>query len=480
MTLRQLPWILAAAVAMACATNPATGKRQLVLLSEADEIALGREADVSIRREMGVYDSPGLQSTVSRVGQALAKSSHRTHLPWTFAVVDENAVNAFALPGGFIYVTRGILPYLRDEAELAAVLAHEVGHVDARHSVDQYSRQMLTQAALAGGSAFLPQWGVAFAGLGAAADLLFLRYGRTAELESDRLGVGYASANGWAPQAMRGVLGTLGRLDEFGGSHRGVPNWALSHPPATDRIARVEEAIAAASGSSAGRTNEAQYEALLDGLVVGDSREDGMLRGTEFLHPILRFAVRFPDAWTISNTASQVSARAADPANAAISLTLSKSTAPSPEEASRRDLEKSGLRLASGSNVRINGLDAFDAVYEGALDNVPVAVRVAHIRSGGQTYMLAGLTTVQEFGQADQRLQATVRSFRALSQNEADQLRPNRLRFETVRPGDTWESLARRATAFGAPKPAALAIMNGHDPATPPRPGSRVRVVVGG
>ena len=126
-----------AVLTAACATNPVSGKRELSMLSEAEEIAIGRESDAEVRREMGVYDNPELQRYVSDVGQRLAALSHRPNLPWTFTVVDVPAVNAFALPGGFIYLTRGILPYLDDEAELAGVLGHEIGHVTARHAAQQ-------------------------------------------------------------------------------------------------------------------------------------------------------------------------------------------------------------------------------------------------------------------------------------------------------------------------------------------------------
>ena len=127
-------------------------------MSEAEEIALGQQSDAEIRQQMGVYEDRELQRYVDRIGTRLARQSHRPHLPWTFTVVDESAVNAFALPGGFIYVTRGILPFLRNEAELAGVLGHEVGHVDGKHSVDQYSKQLLTEGALAGASVLLPKW----------------------------------------------------------------------------------------------------------------------------------------------------------------------------------------------------------------------------------------------------------------------------------------------------------------------------------
>jgi predicted Zn-dependent protease len=124
----------------ACATNPVSGRRELSFMSEAQEIAIGQQSDAEIRAEMGVYDNPELQRYVSDVGSRLAALSHRPNLPWTFTVVDHPAVNAFALPGGYIYITRGILPYLDNEAELAGVLGHEIGHVTARHAAQQYTR----------------------------------------------------------------------------------------------------------------------------------------------------------------------------------------------------------------------------------------------------------------------------------------------------------------------------------------------------
>ena len=211
---------------------------------------------------MGVYNDPQMQQYVSRVGLRLAQASHRPNLPWKFTVVDEAAVNAFALPGGYIYITRGILPFLRDEAELAAVLGHEVGHVDARHSAEQYSKQQLAGGGLLVAQVLAPQDGnLIGTGGGLAAQAILLRYGREAELESDRLGVGYAATNGWEPRAMQGLLSTLARLDEAQGSRRGVPNWALTHPPAADRVVKVEETIAATKTPAAPVTNRTSSSA---------------------------------------------------------------------------------------------------------------------------------------------------------------------------------------------------------------------------
>jgi len=470
---------VALAITIACATNPATGRRQLILLPEADEIQLGRQADTEIRQEMGAYDNAQLQNAVDRIGQRLARASHRPGLPWKFTVVDEAAVNAFALPGGFVYVTRGILPFLRNEAELAAVLGHEIGHVDAKHGVDQYSRQLLTEGALAGASILLPKWQAAFGGLGVAAQFVFLKYGRTAELESDQLGVGYASAAGWQPAAMQGVLATLGRLDSADGSRRGVPNWALSHPPAEDRVLKVSEAVAAATGKG-GATNQPEFERLIDGIVVGDSREKGMVRGSEFVHPVMRFSLRFPDDWGIVNSASQVSARHADQPNALLILEISNQRTSSVLQAARADMADTGFKEVRSETTRINGLEAHVGLHEGVMESVPVRLRVAHIRSGDQIYRVAGLATSDEFARADRLFQATMQSFQSLSGAEAARIQPSRLRFAVVQGGDTWESLARRAGPFGGPSPTALAIMNNADPAAPPRPGTRIRVVVGG
>ena len=173
---------------------------------------------------MELYDDDELQQYVSEIGLRMAARSHRPDLPWSFAVVDSPAVNAFAIPGGYIYLTRGIMAFLGDEADLAGVLGHEVGHVTARHSVQAYTRASGAQLGLAAGSIFSPAaravGGAAQSGLG----VLFLRYGRDAELQAERLGAQYAGETGWDPTGVRDMLSTLSRLSE-GGDSRVVPGW---------------------------------------------------------------------------------------------------------------------------------------------------------------------------------------------------------------------------------------------------------------
>jgi len=466
--------IVLAGVAWGCATNPATGKRQVILMSEQQEIQIGKDSDVEIRKTMGVYNDQNLQRYVADIGTRLARAAHRPNLPWTFTVVDESAVNAFAVPGGFIYITRGILPFLRSEAELAAVMAHEVGHVDARHSAQQYSNQTLAGGGLALLGIFVPSTrpaqGIASIGLGAA----FLKFSRDDELQADQLGVGYSATNGWDPRGMPGLLGTLARLDEASGSSRGVPNWALTHPPAADRVTRVQQAVAAApAGGNA--TNVPQFERYLDGIVFGDSREKGIVRGSDFLHPVLRFAVRFPQGWQVMNSDEQVVARRSETGNVAMLLQLEEGTGPIQQLASA-SMAKAGWREMSGDRETINGLDAYVGTYQGTMNDMPVTIRAAHVRAGQQVYVVAGVAPTSEFNGAAATFSRSIGTFRTLSREEADRIQPNRVDFYTVRNGDTWESLAKTAGI----KPSTLAIMNGGELTVAPRPGTRIRVVVTG
>ncbi len=448
-------------------------------MSESQEVALGQENDATVRKEMGLYGDTAWQTYVNGVGQRLAHAAHRPSLSWHFAVVDEPAVNAFALPGGFIYVTRGILPFLHDEAELAAVMGHEVGHVDARHAARAYSEQTLAGGGLALLGIFVPETrpatGLASVGLGA----LFLKNSRDDELQADSLGVGYMSAAGWDPSAMPDLLNTLGRLDEATGSRRGVPNWTMTHPPAEDRVARVQQAVAAARSSAATATNRAEYERHLDGLIFGDSREKGVVRGNEFLHPILRVALRFPVGWDITNSDQQVAARESGSGGGVMVLQMSPSGGARVEDAARAQMQRRGLVEASGAGATINGLPAYVGTYDGTSNGARVRVRAAHIQSNGQLYFVAGLAPFDQFAQLEPAFNATIRSFRALSREAADDVQPGHIDFYAVRAGDTWASIAHGPSNDNV-KASTLAIMNGQDPATPPAAGQRVRIVAGG
>jgi predicted Zn-dependent protease len=472
--------LVALVAAFACATNPATGKRQFNLMSEAQEISAGQEADAQVKKEMGLYNDPNLQEYVSSIGLKLAQLSERPNLPWHYTVVDVPAINAFALPGGYIYITRGILPFLNDEAQLAGVLGHETGHVTARHAAQQYTRAVGGTVGLVALGIFVPgarPFGqLAEQGLG----VLFLKYGRGDELQADQLGARYAARGNWDPAGVPDMLMTLGRLDEASGQRRGVPNWLETHP---EPLARVKEIQPAVQQLSAGRTDlvrnrDAMLRAV-DGIIYGDNPDQGVVRGASFIHPPLRFRIDFPSGWDIQNTPEQVMAKAP---GADVYMLLEQVEMPrgnGVDNIARAQMENAGFRMLSGSRDRINGLDAFIGLYQGSLEGLGnVRVRAAHVVHNGNVYLVAGFAAPNIFDPLDSAMLMSVRSFKPLTADEAAAVHPNRIDIYVVRPGDSWESVAERSG--GVIKPATLAVMNGAEPNSQPMVGSRIKIVVGG
>ncbi len=487
--MRKAPGLfLAAAVALtiACATNPVTGKKQVSLLSEAEEQAIGQQQDLEIRREMGVYDDAALQQYVSEIGQEIARNSHRPNLPWTFTIVDSPAINAFALPGGYVYLTRGVLAYLDDESELAGVLGHEIGHVTARHAAQAYTRQVQANLGLSILSIFVPGTRP-FADLGATGlSVLFLRHGREAELEADRLGVEYGSGAGYDPNGVPRFLATLARVNAM--SERGVPNWLSTHPDPGSRVAKAEPVAGRFLSADAKKINHDQYLDRIRGLVFGDSPKDGVVRGNEFLHPLLRIAVTFPEGWELTNTPDAVMAQepgtqhfmVLQEVEAARLRQGSRGQAQSIADAAVAAMKQAGYTVVDGTMQTINGQDAHVGLYRGNAKGAgKVMMRAAHIALGRQLYVVAGFAPEAEFALVDRDSQAAAQTFRQLTPSEAANVRPNRLDFYVVRQGDSWQSIAVRQSK-GFVNAATLAIMNDREVNVQPQPGERVKIVVEG
>jgi predicted Zn-dependent protease len=467
------------ALTVACATNPVTGRREISLMSEADEIAYGRQADVEIRREMGIYDDERLQRYVRDLGDLLAKLSHRPHLPWTFAVVDQQAVNAFALPGGYIYITRGILSYLDNEAELAGVLGHEIAHVTARHAAQQSTRAGLGGIGLAVLGVFVPAT-QPFSDLTAAAlGVAFLKYGRDDERESDRLGMEYAAQGGWDPAGVPNFLATLARIDAL--SVRGVPNWLSTHPEPAERVVEAQPVVAklsAAHGNARERGSD-RYREHIDGIAFGDRREDGIVRGHRFLHPIMRFALDFPEGWDVTNMPDQVVAQEAGQKHVMFLQLVSQPTGRSLEEVAMRSMTAARFRRIEGQLTTLNGTNAYVGTYRGELSGFGrVVMRAAHIENARQVLLLAGFAPEQAWDRVERPISGAVATFRPLTAGEADAIQPNRLAFYTVRAGDSWQAIAARHG--GLVRATDLAIMNGFEVNVQPEPGARIKIVVEG
>ena len=465
-------------VSAACATNPVTGKKQISLLSEAEEMAIGQQQDAEIRREMGVYDDPALQRYVTDIGQELSRVSHRPNLPWTFTIVDNPAINAFALPGGYIYLTRGILAYLDDEAELAGVLGHEIGHVTARHAAQAYTRQAQAGIGLTILSIFVPST-APFADLGSAGlSVLFLRHGRDAELEADRLGVEYGSGAGYDPAGVPRFLATLARVNAL--SERGVPNWLSTHPDPGSRVTKAEPVASTFVSDAAKAQNRDQYLERIQGMVFGDRVEEGIVRGNEFLHPLLRLGVKFPEGWELTNTPQAVLAQEPGTEHFMVLQQVEQTRRGTIGDTAVAAMRNAGYTVVDGRIDRINGNEAHVGLYRGnAKDVGKVLMRAAHIAIGRQLYVVAGFAPEKEFDTVDKDILPSVQSFRQLTAAEASAVRPNRLDLYVVKTGDSWQSIAARQ-GKNFVNAATLAIMNDHEVHVQPNPGDRVKIVVAG
>lgn len=465
----------------ACATNPVTGRREFTLLGEAQEIEIGQQMHPEVIKAMGRYEDAALQQYVEQIGLQLAHASHRPNLPWRFTVVNVPVVNAMALPGGQIYVTRGILAYLGDEAELAGVLGHEIGHVTARHAAQAYTRATGGTLAIVGLGIFVPA-ARPFGQLAETAlGVLFLKHGRDDERQADGLGVEYAAKTGWDPAGVQRMLSTLARIEEAS-DRRGMPNWLSTHPDPVDRVERVRASIEqanAAAGSRRLQTDRDAYLRRIEGVIFGDDPSEGVVRGRLFLHPVLQFAVEFPEGWEVANSPTQVVASRPGSGDTAMVLQLVDQPLGSVADTARTGMRRAGFREIEGGRTRINGLDAYVGVYAGSVEGMGrVVARAAHIAHRRNVFVLAGLAGEGTFAGEDVAFRRSIGSFRPLAPQEAENIRPNRLGIYQVREGDTWQALAARGGDLV--KPTTLAIMNGRAVNEQPRPGERIKIVVSG
>jgi predicted Zn-dependent protease len=459
----------------ACATNPVTGRREFVLVGEAQEIAMGRQYAPQITDSMGgLLDDEALQAYVESVGLPMARASERPSLPWQFGVVDDPAVNAFALPGGFIFVTRGILAHMSSEAEFASVLGHEIGHVTARHSVNQITKQQSAQLLLGIGAVALgDDFAPLVSGAGMLVQLGFLKYGRDQESQSDDLGLRYMSSAGYQPTEMVSMFRTLGRTSETSGGGA-VPQWLASHPSPANREQRISQAIGRMGGAADGVVERESFLARIDGMKYGPDPRDGFFDGPVFHHPALGFRMRVPAGWKTSNQPGAVNAMSPQK-DAMLQLTLVKEA--TAEAAARRFFSAPGFRSSGVEAKRVNGLDAWVGNFALTTQQGALAGRALHVEHRGRVHRIVGFTTQQGFAGFEAALRSTLASFAEERDPAILALEPWRL--EIVRPSRslTIEEFAR---VYPGPVPAEeLARLNELDPGERYRAGVPVKRVRG-
>ena len=406
-----------------CAVNPATGQRQFMLISEAEEIEMGREADGPITESMGLYESEALQAIVTNLGSEMASSSERPALPWSFKLMDDPMVNAFALPGGFIFITRGIMAALNSEAELAGVIGHEIGHVTARHSASQMSSQQLQQIGLGVGTILSDDLasvaGVLSVGLG----LLNMSYSRGDESQSDRLGVRYMSRAGYDPNALVGVFQTLALAGGGGGS---VPEWASTHPDPVNREEDIREIIAA-SGQDYSEyiRRDQEYLRSLDGMTFGADPREGFFDVETFYHPDMAFALDFPGGWTKVNQKSQVGAISSDEA-ALVVLTVEAGETDA-ERALSAFLRQDDVRGSGSSRTSVNGRRGWEASFTADADGDGLRGAVLFVEHGGAVFRLLGYAGASQWRSYEGPVRETLASFRPVSDPDILGVEPARI-----------------------------------------------------
>jgi predicted Zn-dependent protease len=477
--LMRLSTLLLAATLANCATNPVTGNPNLVLMSESQEIAIGKREDGNVRKQYSGYDDDLLQQYVNEIGQRLAKVSHRPGLDYQFLVVDSPEVNAFALPGGYIYITRGIMSYLNSEAELAGVLGHEIGHVTARHSVQQLSASTAANVGVSILQIFVPQAGGMIGSnvINVLGGALLSGYGRDHELEADRLGAEYLARTGYDPQAMVKVVAVLKNQELFdaevakaeGRQPRAYHGLFASHP---DNDTRLQQVVGEAARFKQASVHTGQEEFLrrTDRMIYADNPKQGVLRNHHFYHAELGVAVSFPPGWQARNRPQNVSATGPQ-GEAIVDMRAGGPAKGTPAEVLRRALKLSSSEAVTPTTV--NGMQA--AIVTTTVGGRPTrAICVFH---GKAAYLLAGQArSAAGFQQYEKDIEATLMSFREMTDEERALARPLRLRVITASPGLTFAALARKSP-LGSYAEGHLRVINGRYPAGEPVAGQPLKIV---
>lgn len=464
----------------ACAVNPVTGKKQISLMSEAQEIQLGAEADPQIVAQFGLYEDPELQSFINSKGQAMADISHRPNLKWTFRIVDSPVVNAFAVPGGYVYFTRGIMAHFNNEAEFAGVLGHEIGHVTARHSAEQYTKATLGQILLIGGLIVSKELRGFANEAQTAMSLLFLKYSRDNESESDGLGAEYSTKVGYDANEMADFFKTLKALSDDAGGE--VPTFFSTHPDPADRYNKVKEHAAewqAKVPKDSYKINRESYLKMINGMVYGEDPRQGYVQSGVFYHPELKFQFPVPANWKLINSPTQVQMAPKD-GKALIVFTLAQGS--SLQNAAQTTSQQLQLTVLNSRQITVNGLPALEVLSEQVSQDpntgqqYSIGVMSVYIDYGSNIYVFHNVAAAQNFNSYESTFARTSLGFKSLTDASKINVKPERIKLVSVKSTGT---LAQALTAYGIPttRHRELAVVNGMETNTRVTSGTSIKIV---
>ncbi len=448
-----IAWIIS------CAVNPVTGKRQLMLLSESDEIALGQQTDQEIIATYGVYEDAELNAYINNIGQRMGKITHRPQLPYQFKVLDTPVINAFAVPGGYIYLTRGIVAYLNDEAELAGVIGHELGHVAARHTAVEYSKAQLASLGLGVGMIFSEDFRK-YAGLAQfGVSMLFLKFSRDNERQADDLGVEYSSKLYYDANCMATFFETLERLSPADGSNA-LPEWFSTHPNPTDRLGAVRRKAQEWQGKLAGNTfvtKRKEYLTQVDGVVFGDDPRQGYVDGNAFYHPTLKFYFPVPAQWTVNNTPAQVQMLAPREDAALLFSMVSGTTA---RDAAAKFVSESSAAVSRNESTTINGMAAQRLLTRVVTQSDTMAVLSHFIQRNSDVFIFHGVSSPAGYAGYANTFSASAGQFKTLTDARRINVTPKTLKVNTAKSATNLSALLA-AQGVAREEMETHAIMNG-------------------
>lgn len=465
--------LLLLSLVSSCAVNPVTGKQEVSLISEQGEIEMGASSDKEIRAQFGVYNDSGLTEYVRKVGQTLAPYTHRPHLTYYFAILDTPVVNAFALPGGYVYVTRGMLALMNSEAELAVVLGHELGHVNARHSVRQMSQIMLAQVGLAVGSALSETFsrlaGVAGVGL----QLLFLKFSRDDERQADQLGIEYARSSQYNPASMIDFFGSLQALGDLSGGQT-LPGFLSTHPLTSERIKNTQAMILA--NDNLLRYDQVPYFQKIDNMVYGNDPRQGFVEDNTFYHPQLRFSFSFPKGWKVQNNPTNVTLVSED-SNAGVVLLAEQSQEEIKDFAKKKAASIEGHTLLDEKSMTINGYASYYQDLDiPQQDKENLRMVLFCIKKDQYVFSFASICTASQISQYETTFDDIMSSFRELTDRSYLNRKPRRVMLVKADGKQSLQSIFTR-NGLNEDEWSMLAIMNGLKLDERPPSGRTIKIV---
>jgi predicted Zn-dependent protease len=450
-----------------CARNPVTGNREFSFMSESQEKALGAESDPQIVAMYGLYADAKLQEFINKKGKEMAAISHRPNLGYEFKIMDSPIINAFAVPGGYVYFTRGIMAHFNNEAEFAGVLGHEIGHITAKHAAAMQRKQIFTQGALIGGMIFSETIRQNADALSQGVGLLFLKYSRDHESQSDKLGVEYSTAVGYNSHKMAEFFHTLERSS---GTDGAIPTMLSTHPNPGDRFNNVNkytDEVQAAKGVDDTKlaVNRNSYLKMIDGLVFGEDPRQGYFENNAFYHPTLLFSFGVPIGWATQNTPSQVQMAPKDN-KALMTLTLAQGT--DLTSTASAIIKDNKISVIESTATTVNGLQAYailgDVVNTDEQGKVVSTIRamIYLIKYNDIIYNLSGLSAKADFSSYQLLFQNSMKSFNRLTDQSKINKLPARIKIVEAKTSITLQD----ALLQNGTKQASLnemAILNGMD-----------------